>query len=48
MDEEETAHNFSELQKEIERQLEEKANRKRMRKQVLGTFCGKCFSVFIA
>jgi hypothetical protein len=38
VDEEETAHSFSELQKEIERQLEEKANRKRMRKQTLGKF----------
>jgi hypothetical protein len=47
VDEEETAHSFNELQQEIERQLEEKANRKRARKQTLGMFFRMCFCVFM-
>jgi hypothetical protein len=38
VEEEETVHSFNELQKEIERQLEEKANHKRARKRTQGTF----------
>jgi hypothetical protein len=38
VEEEETVHSFNELQQEIERQLEEKANHKRARKRTQGTF----------
>jgi len=38
VEEEETANSFNELQKEIERQLEEKTYCRRARKHALGTF----------
>jgi len=38
VEEEETAHSFNELQKEIERQLEEKTYCRRARKNTLGAF----------
>ena len=46
VDEEETAHSFNELQKEIERQLEEKTYCRRARKHTLGTFFNFFFVFF--
>jgi hypothetical protein len=46
VEEEETVHSFNELQKEIERQLEEKANHRRGRKRRIGTVFRMAFCAF--